>query len=100
VPPAPTASPPSTRASRREAQRASTSDREIESWLGELSGKNGTPSQHAQPVDEPTTAIPTQRPRKQEPTEKIAAHEAPDEEPKRRGGGVSAADLLRREGRL
>ena len=30
-------------------------------------------------------------------TEKL---EAQDEQPKRRGGGVSAADLLRREGRL
>ena len=30
-------------------------------------------------------------------TEKLNAQ---DEQPKRRGGGVSAADLLRREGRL
>jgi hypothetical protein len=71
----------------------------------------------AQPGSEPTTAIPTQRPRPQpnadattaiptqrEPdadaaTEKLNTRE--DDEPKRRGGsGVSAADLLRREGRL
>jgi RND superfamily putative drug exporter len=56
----------------------------------------------------PTTAIPTQgtppdgrgRPRQQDPeaTEKINTRD--DEERKRRGGGVSAQDLLRREGRL
>jgi RND superfamily putative drug exporter len=45
-----------------------------------------------------TTAIPT--PRKQDPeaTEKINTRE--EDEPKRRGGGLSAQDLLRREGRL
>jgi hypothetical protein len=107
---------PSTRASRRaEAQRATASDREIESWLGELRGTNGAPSAEpartppeqrprkaqAQPVDAPTTAIPTQRVQAPAATEKIPAHEASDDEPKRRGGGgVSAADLLRREGRL
>jgi RND superfamily putative drug exporter len=53
----------------------------------------------AQPGNEPTTAIPTQRQRDPESTEKIDTHKA-DDEPKRRGGGVSAADLLRREGRL
>jgi hypothetical protein len=48
--------------------------------------------------DDATTAIPT--PRKQDPeaTEKINTHE--EDEPKRRGGGLSAQDLLRREGRL
>jgi RND superfamily putative drug exporter len=67
-----------------------------------------------QPGNEPTTAIPAQRPRqhnadattaiptprKQDPeaTEKLNTHE--DGEPKRRGGGLSAQDLLRREGRL
>jgi RND superfamily putative drug exporter len=103
TPPAPTTPPPSTRASRRaESQRASTQDREIESWLGALRGNNGAPSQpQAQPVDAPTTAIPTRRPQEPGATEKIAAHEASDDEPRRRGGGgVSAADLLRREGRL
>jgi len=117
-------------------------DREIESWLGELRGSapaNGPAAQPprpsteptrampeqrarqqnpaAQPGSEPTTAIPTQRPRPQpnanattaiptqrqpDPdaaTEKLNTRE--DDEPKRRGGsGVSAADLLRREGRL
>ena len=72
----------------------------------------GSPA--AQPGNEPTTAIPTQRPRpqnadattaiptprKQDPeaTEKINTRE--EDEPKRRGGGLSAQDLLRREGRL
>jgi RND superfamily putative drug exporter len=59
----------------------------------------------AAPVgNEPTTAIPVQRPKDAQPkdtdaTEKIDTREADDESPKRRGGGVSAADLLRREGR-
>jgi RND superfamily putative drug exporter len=67
-----------------------------------------------QPGNEPTTAIPAQRPRpqnddattaiptprKQDPeaTEKINTRD--EDEPKRRGGGLSAQDLLRREGRL
>ncbi len=67
-----------------------------------------------QPGDEPTTAIPAQRPRpqsddattaiptprKQDPeaTEKLDTRD--EDEPKRRGGGLSAQDLLRREGRL
>ena len=49
---------------------------------------------------EPTTAIPAQRQPDPEATEKLTAQQA-DEEGRRRGanGGVSAADLLRREGR-
>jgi len=45
--------------------------------------------------DDATTAIPT--PPKQDPeaTEKINTHD--EDEPKRRGGGLSAQDLLRRE---
>jgi RND superfamily putative drug exporter len=98
-------------------------DREIESWLGELRGTGPSPakpapSQRPQPDAEPTTAIPTPRPRgsrhsnggadpttaipAQDPetTEKLTAQQA-EEEGRRRGttGGVSAADLLRREGR-
>jgi RND superfamily putative drug exporter len=104
-------------------------EREIESWLGELRGTGAPaagqpappparPSADAtrampeqrpprqprpQPGNEPTTAIPTQRPRPQNndaeaATEKLNTRE--DEERKRRGGGVSAQDLLRREGRL
>jgi RND superfamily putative drug exporter len=128
TPPAPT-TPPSTRATRRaESQRGSTQNREIESWLGELRGGNGTPAAApaggssqpsaeptramperpaprkapppAQPVDPPTTAIPTPRPQEPGATEKIDTREASADEPKRRGGGgVSASDLLRREGR-
>jgi RND superfamily putative drug exporter len=52
----------------------------------------------AQPDDAATTAIPAQRPEDSETaTEKLNAAK---EQPKRRGGGVSAADLLRREGRM
>jgi trehalose monomycolate/heme transporter len=60
-----------------------------------------------QPGSEPTTAIPTLgtppdgRGRKQDAdaaTEKLDTRE--DDERKRRGGGVSAQDLLRREGRI
>jgi trehalose monomycolate/heme transporter len=102
-------------------------DREIESWLGELRG-NGpaappppAPRHRPQKDAEPTTAIPVQNPRAgrpahqaAEPTAAIPAQREPDpeatekltaqqaeEEGRRRGtnGGVSAADLLRREGR-
>ncbi|ORB62410.1 MMPL family transporter [Mycolicibacterium tusciae] len=63
----------------------------------------GTPPQgrgqpQAQPDDAATTAIPAQRAEDSDTaTEKLNAAE---EQPKRRGGGVSAADLLRREGRM
>ncbi|HYZ67638.1 MAG TPA: hypothetical protein VE666_07525, partial [Mycobacterium sp.] len=46
-----------------------------------------------------TTAIPTQRKQDTDAaTEKLNTRE--EEERKRRGGGVSAQDLLRREGRI
>jgi RND superfamily putative drug exporter len=77
-------------------------------------GRGRTRQPRPQPGNEPTTAIPAQRPRpqntdattaiptsrKQDPeaTEKINTRE--EDEPKRRGGGLSAQDLLRREGRL
>jgi len=51
-----------------------------------------------QPNADATTAIPTPRQQDPEATEKINTRE--DEEGKRRGGGLSAQDLLRREGRL
>jgi trehalose monomycolate/heme transporter len=51
-----------------------------------------------QPNADATTAIPTPRQQDPEATEKINTRE--EEEPKRRGGGMSAQDLLRREGRL
>jgi RND superfamily putative drug exporter len=102
-------------------------DREIESWLGELRGKPaaapGTPEPAA---DDATTAIPTQaEPVAEDETATISAEETraiPVSRPepadnevateklnargknagddRRRGGGVSAQDLLRREGRL
>lgn len=113
VPPPPPAPAPE---GRRNEPRGGNTNREIESWLGELRG--GTPS--AQPSadatrampeqgprdaapagNEPTTAIPAQRPKDPEATEKIDTREAAEgDQPKRRGGGMSAADLLRREGRL
>jgi trehalose monomycolate/heme transporter len=110
-------------ARRQEPPQGSTPSREIESWLGELRAGNGGSAQpstdatrampqppapkpaprQGQPQNdagnEPTTAIPTQRQRDADATEKIDTREAGDE-PKRRGGGVSAADLLRREGRI
>ena len=116
-----------TNAAPRRAKRATPpppvrEDREIESWLGELRGNGPTappqpaPRPRPQTDAEPTTAIPTQNPRHQaaepttaiptqrepdpEATEKLTAQQA-EEEGRRRGGvgGVSAADLLRREGR-
>ena len=97
-------------------------NREIESWLGDLRGgaAGGTPSGDApRPRDRrqppapaaeppttaiPTTAMPAQRAPEADATEKIdlrgTDHDASDETTKRRGGGVSAADLLRREGRI
>lgn len=102
----------------RAEQNPAREKREIESWLGELRGSaspttaipSARPSTQPtraipQPEDnEATTAIPAQ-PGSGDPesTEKIdtrAAREQADETPTRRGGGVSAADLLRREGRL
>lgn len=110
-------------------------EREIESWLGELRGGpagpgGGQPPRPPRPTqpsaesttamragapkpepDEPTTAIPVQRPAQPEEndaTTKIPIQQDPEstekldtqEEHKRRGGGMSAADLLRREGRM
>jgi RND superfamily putative drug exporter len=62
-------------------------------------GNEPTTAIPAQSEDaDPTTAIPAQRPQDTDAaTEKL---NAADEKPKRRGGGMSAQDLLRREGRL
>ncbi|MGD9621668.1 MAG: MMPL family transporter [Mycolicibacterium sp.] len=93
-------------------------EREIESWLGDLRGGSSGPG-----GNEPTTAIPAQ-PERPEPgdhtddsaeetraiptqrrsdadaaTEKLNTR-AEDEAARRGGAGVSAQDLLRREGRL
>lgn len=116
-PPVPTPAPPPPpsrgEARRNEPPRGNT-NREIESWLGELRGGAPAAPPSAEPTraipeqrgraaapvgNEPTTAIPVQSPKDQDATEKIDTREADDETPKRRGGGVSAADLLRREGR-
>ena len=120
TPPAPV--PPPTPAP---APAPAREDREIESWLGELRGTGAgappVPPPHSQPSTDATRAIPVQRPRPQGPqpaadttttipvqrpqdpeaTEKLNTREGDEErERQRRGGGVSAQDLLRREGRL
>jgi RND superfamily putative drug exporter len=116
---APRGAPTPSRASTQARGSSASGSREIESWLGDL--RSGTKSattptgdvkrapQRRQPPpaggEPPTTAIPAQRPPNADAdaadaTEKIDTREAADENPKRRGGGVSAADLLRREGRL
>jgi RND superfamily putative drug exporter len=115
VDPGRTATPPQPPAPARGASARGASangSREIESWLGDLrGGSNSQPDATRPPAtarrqpppppaaEPPTTAIPTQRPSDSEPTEKIDTREG-EKNPKRRGGGVSAADLLRREGRL
>jgi uncharacterized membrane protein YdfJ with MMPL/SSD domain len=104
-------------------QPARGEDREIESWLSELRGPEASdhpaeprdtstaapPSKpSAEPADEEaaTTAIPTGPGDANDPdvaTEKLNARAAntpdADRNRKRRGGGLSAQDLLRREGR-
>lgn len=81
-----------------------TGNREIESWLGQLRGNISasgpqiqTPSDAPGEGNEPTTAFRAQPADAPDATEKIDT-----EQTQRRGtgGGVSAADLLRREGRL
>ncbi|RWA15391.1 hypothetical protein MBRU_10100 [Mycolicibacterium brumae DSM 44177] len=110
-------------------QPGGAGEREIESWLGDLRGnaprqQPSDPPTTALPTDPPTTALTSQPqagddepeaatraiPVAKQPgdtetaTEKLNARgeEKPDEgdKPPRRGGGVSAQDLLRREGRL
>jgi RND superfamily putative drug exporter len=96
-------------------------DREIESWLGELRGgggqqqpapppappsadpttaipvpRTGKPGAAPSPADDTTTAIPVGHAKDPDETEKL---KAPEKE-SRRSGGVSAQELLRREGRL
>ena len=96
---------------------SASGSREIESWLGDLraGAKGAAPAQ-----EPPTRAMPEQRSEQRngpgqrpvqgnEPTTAFQAQpDDPetekldtrgDDERKRRGGGVSAADLLRREGR-
>ncbi|MDV3133569.1 MMPL family transporter [Mycobacterium sp. 29Ha] len=66
---------------------------------GPVPPPQGRAQPQAQPDDAATTAIPAQRAEDSDTaTEKLNA--AAEEQPKRRGGGVSAADLLRREGRM
>jgi uncharacterized membrane protein YdfJ with MMPL/SSD domain len=118
-PPAPPAQPP-----REEREIESWLGELRGSGANRPSGEPPRPPQRPvpppQPGNEPTTAIPTIRQPQQQPEETEAATtaipaqpdanadaeaatqklNAPDEERQRRGGGVSAQDLLRREGRL
>jgi trehalose monomycolate/heme transporter len=111
----------------RPAPPPPSKERQIESWLGELRGTSAGPAAPAErPADAPppdatvpetpdtddsaeeTTAIPVHRPNTGGPvkeaqpdpesTEKLPAQK-PGGEERRRGGGLSAQDLLRREGR-
>jgi RND superfamily putative drug exporter len=104
-------------------------DREIESWLSELRGPQPTPPPPSEPSadqtrampvpkdhpsgprptdeDDATTAIPTPPRDEKDPdvaTRKVNARgndaDNGDRTRKRRGGGLSAQDLLRREGRI
>jgi trehalose monomycolate/heme transporter len=59
----------------------------------------GTPSPVGSPADDTTTALPLRRPNDTDKTEKLQTQHSQSER-QRRGGGVSAQDLLRREGRL
>jgi RND superfamily putative drug exporter len=96
-------------------------ERDIGSWLGELRRKTVSRAASADPAEDATTAIPMGNPTATEAivTERISAEQTraiPVSRPdnvdtevatenlnargKTGGGGVSAADLLRREGRL
>jgi RND superfamily putative drug exporter len=106
--------PPTTRLSKQRAPQQAPAqpareDREIESWLGALRGgpnpapppRRRPPVPRERPGDEPTTAIAAQRPQDPESTEKLNTGEKEKKkQERRRGGGLSAQDLLRREGRL
>jgi trehalose monomycolate/heme transporter len=104
-----------TQRTERAAPPPQRGEREIESWLGELRGGPAGAPPPQQPSEDPTrampaqrprapeqddatTAIPVQRPQDPEATEKLNTREREDDEGKRRG--VSAQDLLRREGRI
>jgi uncharacterized membrane protein YdfJ with MMPL/SSD domain len=127
---APAAEAPTTRFAAAGDRRAAARDeRDIGSWLGELRRKTAppapTPDASAEPTnlivaaDDATTAIPVAGPAAQQPpTDQIPADETraiPISRPEggdsdvateklnargKQGGGLSAQDLLRREGRL
>lgn len=115
----PVVTPPEGRGQRPPRQPRSRAGGDIESRSragGDIEPRSragGDIEGRPQPGNEPTTAIPTQRvrppnpdqttaiptPRQpdSDPTEKIDTRD--DDDRKRRGGGLSAQDLLRREGR-
>lgn len=88
-----------------DAGQGGTGGREIESWLGQLRGNISASGPQIQtpsdaPADqgnEPTTAFRAQPKDAPDATEKIDTSET---QRRGTGGGVSAQDLLRREGRL
>jgi trehalose monomycolate/heme transporter len=96
-----------TQRTQRPAPPPPRQDREIESWLGELRGTGGDQAA-ARPSADATQAIPEAGTPDPESTEKLPKQgkrsrrpddRKPDDEG-RHGGGVSAQELLRREGRL
>ncbi|MUL67443.1 hypothetical protein BOO86_23415 [Mycobacterium sp. CBMA 234] len=85
-------------------QGGTGANREIESWLGQLRGNLSgsgpqiqTPSDAPDEGNEPTTAFRAQPAESPDATEKLETGET---QRRGSGGGVSAQDLLRREGRL
>ncbi len=107
------ATPPRTPAPAKASSPRGSDDaagREIESWLGDLRGGAGEGDAKRPPTagrrqppppatEPPTTAIPVSRPGSDQ-TEKIDTREVSDEIGSVGAAGMSAADLLRREGRL
>ncbi|ULE34582.1 efflux RND transporter permease subunit [Mycobacterium sp. IDR2000157661] len=104
-PPAPPAPPAPPKRPSAESTRAMPEQRPSRPEPGDepttaipTPAQRGTPPEGGADADA-TTAIPTQRKDDADAaTEKLNTRE--DEERKRRGGGVSAQDLLRREGRI
>jgi trehalose monomycolate/heme transporter len=95
-----------TQRTQRPAQPPPRQEREIESWLGELRGTGGDQAT-ARPSADPTRAMPEARKPDAESTEKLPTQgkgrrrsdEPRPEDEGRHGGGLSAQELLRREGR-
>jgi hypothetical protein len=97
-----------TQRTQRPAPPPPRQDREIESWLGELRGTGGDqpaaeqspdvtramPEAQGKPDSESTEKLPKQGKRGRRPNDRQSDDES------RHGGGVSAQELLRREGRL
>ncbi|MBY0441816.1 MAG: MMPL family transporter [Mycobacteriaceae bacterium] len=111
------AEPPADTAVSPQPPSARPAPRDIDSWISELRDRPTPPppsgSNRNDPADvdisaEATTALPVQRPPTDDSeaaTEKLNAHgktagNTDNPRSRRRGGGLSAQDLLRREGRI